>query len=253
MRFFDELVMRAGFSNRRSEVLVLILGSSVVLGSLVAIGTGVIGLGACIGILFLAAGIEALRLKAESRQRHQEASWPQVFDAFQSAAVSGIRNVEQFEYLATRGPLSHQRDFLVAREMFEIGRSESEILQILQNRFSSRQGDLLVRLIELESELGGVGMAKTFRDAAHSVRQEQAELGQLLAKQGWVALSAKIALFAPWLIAAVLVQLEQNREAFGTQLGSLVLALGLVLSLFAYALVNKLGYLPLPRRVLNGS
>ena len=253
MRFFDELIQQAGLWDRKAEVLVLIMGGSLLLAALVGIALGVAGLGACVGILLFAAGIEALRLKAQSRQRHQEGSWPQVFDAFQSAAVSGIRTSEQFEYLATRGPVSHQKDFLIAHHMQEMGRAEAETLAILQKRFSSRQGDLLVRLIELEAELGGVGMAKTFADASNSVRKEQAELAQLLAKQGWVALSAKIALLAPWLIALVLVQLEQNREAFATELGSVVLVLGLALSLFAYALVNRLGYLPLPKRVLNGT
>lgn len=253
MRYFDELIQQAGLWGRKGEVLVLLIGGSILLAALVGVATSVAGLGVCVGILLFAAGIEVLRLRALSRQRLQEGSWPQVFDAFQSAAVSGIRTSEQFEYLATRGPLSHQKDFLFAHQMQEMGRSELETLAILQNRFSSRQGDLLVSLIELEAELGGFGMAKTFADASTSVRKEQAELAQLLAKQGWVSLSAKIALLAPWLIALVLVQLEQNREAFATELGSVVLVLGLALSLFAYALVNRLGYLPLPKRVLNGA
>ena len=85
-----------------------------------------------------------------------------------------------------------------------------------------------------------------------SSRQEQGEIAQLQAKQGWVSSSAKLALLAPWLVAVVLVQLPQNRAAFATELGAAVLILGLVLSLFAYALVNRLGRLPLPGRVLDG-
>lgn len=96
-------------------------------------------------------------------------------------------------------------------------------------------------------------MAVTFQRAAVQVRKEQGELAQLSAKQGWVSASAKMALLAPWLIALVLVQLPQNREAFATELGALVLVLGLALSLVAYALVNRLGRLPLPGRVLNGT
>ncbi len=50
----------------------------------------------------------------------------------------------------------------------------------------------------------------------------------------------------------MLIQLPQNRAAFATELGAPVLFLGLALSLLAYALVNRLGQLPLPGRVLNG-
>jgi tight adherence protein B len=96
-------------------------------------------------------------------------------------------------------------------------------------------------------------MAITYQRAAVQVRKEQGEISQLQAKQGWVSSSAKLALLAPWLIALVLVQLPQNKAAFATELGALVLILGLVLSLVAYALVNRLGRLPLPGRVLNGT
>jgi tight adherence protein B len=122
----------------------------------------------------------------------------------------------------------------------------------MRKQFANRNADLLALLIELDSELGGHGMAVTYQRAALRVRQEQGEIAQLQAKQGWVSSSAKLALLAPWLIALVLVQLPQNKAAFATEQGAAVLILGLVLSLFAYALVNRLGRLPLPGRVLNG-
>ena len=122
----------------------------------------------------------------------------------------------------------------------------------MRKRFANRHADFLALLIELDCELGGNGMAITYQRAAIQVRKEQGELAQLQAKQGWVSASAKIALFAPWLVALVLIQLPQNKAAFATELGALILILGLALSLLAYSLVNRLGYLPLPNRVLNG-
>jgi tight adherence protein B len=78
-------------------------------------------------------------------------------------------------------------------------------------------------------------------------------MGEVMAKQGWVLGSAKVALVAPWLIAFVLLRLEQNREAYASELGALVLFLGLLLSLVAYATVNKLGALKLPERVFHAT
>jgi tight adherence protein B len=123
----------------------------------------------------------------------------------------------------------------------------------LRLQFSNRYADLLALLIELDSELGGHGMSVTYQRAAVRVRKEQGEISQLQAKQGWVSSSAKLALLAPWLIALVLVQLPQNKAAFATDLGAAILILGLLLSLVAYALVNRMGRLPLPGRVLNGA
>ncbi len=94
-------------------------------------------------------------------------------------------------------------------------------------------------------------MAKTWEAAASELRSEQAIFGQVLAKQGWVMGSAKISLVAPWLIALVLIQLEQNRQAFATELGALVLVLGLALSALAYFFVNRLAKLAMPQRIFN--
>jgi tight adherence protein B len=126
-------------------------------------------------------------------------------------------------------------------------------MPLMRKRFANRHADLLALLIELDSELGGHGMSITYQRAALQVRKEQGELSQLQAKQGWVSSSAKLALLAPWLVALVLVQLPQNKAAFATELGAVILILGLALSLVAYALVNRLGRLPLPGRVLNGA
>jgi tight adherence protein B len=200
----------------------------------------------------MAIALEVLRLRGEARQRAFDASWPQVFDTFQSGAISGIGFREQLDYLANRGPNALRNEFLALLQMYDEGFEIDQLMPLLRSRFANRHADLLALLIELDSELGGQGISITYQRAAVQVRKEQGELSQLQAKQGWVSSSAKLALLAPWLVALVLVQLPQNKAAFATELGSLVLILGLALSLVAYALVNRLGRLPLPGRVLNG-
>lgn len=143
-------------------------------------------------------------------------------------------------------------EFASLLELYDAGFELDRLMPQMRKQFANRNADLLALLIELDSELGGNGMAVTYQRAALRVRQEQGEIAQLQAKQGWVSSSAKLALLAPWLIALVLVQLPQNKAAFATEQGAAVLILGLMLSLFAYALVNRLGRLPLPGRVLNG-
>ena len=77
--------------------------------------------------------------------------------------------------------------------------------------------------------------------------------GEVLAKQGWVLGSTKVALAAPWLVAFLLIRLEQNRLAFETELGAFVLLTGLILSVLAYVAVNRLGQLTLPGRIFNAA
>lgn len=252
MRFYSDLLLRAGISERSKAVSFSITSGALAIGFLGFAVTGVWGLGLCLALLSIAIALEIIRVRAEVRQRDFDAGWPQVFDSFQSAAISGVGLREQFEYLSNQGPLAFRSEFQNLLDLYDSGHELEQLMPQLRKRFANRYADLLALLIELDSELGGHGMAITFQRASVQVRKEQAELEQLRAKQSWVSASAKLALLAPWLVAIVLIQLPQNRAAFATEFGALVLILGLALSLLAYALVNRLGRLPLPKRVLNG-
>ena len=253
MKFYSNLLALAGLAERKRGISLLIGMAALGAGLVLYIFTGVWGLAFCFGLLVVATGLEVLRLRGEARQRAFDSSWPQVFDSFQSGAISGIGLREQLDYLSKKGPGALRQEFLNLLELYDVGYEVDRLMPLMRRRFANRHADFLALLIELDSELGGHGMAVTFQRAALQVRKEQGELAQLAAKQGWVSASAKMALLAPWLIALVLIQLPQNREAFATELGALVLVLGLALSLVAYALVNRLGRLPLPGRVLYGT
>jgi tight adherence protein B len=252
MKFYNVLLARAGLLERKGELSALLAMAGLATLLLGYALTGVWGLAICLSLMAIATSLEVLRLRAEGRQRDFDASWPQVFDSFQSGAISGTGLREQLEYLAGEGPMAFRGEFRNLVELYDSGFEIDQLMPVMRKRFANRHADLLALLIELDSELGGQGMSVTYQRAALQVRKEQGELSQLLAKQGWVSGSAKLALGAPWLVAMVLVSLPQNKAAFATQTGAIVLVLGLALSLVAYALVNRLGRLPLPGRVLNG-
>ncbi len=253
MKFYDELLARAGLLEKKRQLTALIFMTVILIVLLSYALTGVWGLAVCLALLGFAIGLEALRLRGEARQRAFDASWPQVFDSFQSGAISGLGLREQLDYLARQGPIALRGEYQGLLDLYDSGFEVGQLAPIMRSRFANRHADLLALLIELDSELGGQGMSTTYQRAALRVRREQGELEQLMAKQGWVSSSAKLALLAPWLVALVLVQLPQNKAAFATELGALILVLGLALSMVAYALVNRLGHLPLPDRVLNGA
>lgn len=253
MKFYNESLARAGLSDKKSQITTAICLTGFLIVLLGYAFTGVWGLAICLAMLGFAICLEVLRLRGEARQRAFDASWPQVFDSFQSGAITGLGLREQLEYLASQGPIALRGEFQGLLVLYDSGFEVGQLAPIMRRRFANRHADLLALLIELDSELGGHGMSITYQRAALRVRREQGELAQLTAKQGWVSSSAKLALLAPWLVALVLVQLPQNKAAFATELGALILVLGLALSMVAYALVNRLGRLPLPGRVLNGT
>ena len=249
MRFLTELLEAAGLAKRHKE-LKFAAAFIVFLAALVSyLLTGVIGLAVSIAVLTSGALLEALRIKANARQRALDELWPQVFDSFQNAAAANLSTLEQLEYLSNKGPTRLRLRFRELHQHLEAGFPLSQALDGFRRSIGSRHADYLAILIEISTELGGRGLGEWWRKAAIELRREQALMGEVMAKQGWVLGSAKVALIAPWLIALVLVRLEQNKQAFASELGAMVLFFGLLLSLVAYALVNKLGKLRVPERV----
>ena len=249
MRFFDAMLQAAGLHLRRNEVLSImsiLTGSSALMGYFL---TGVAGMALSLGVLSLAAQLEILRIRASLRQRSFDALWPQVFDSFQNAAAANLSMLEQLHYLAQRGPERLRPQFAVLYSQLEAGQQLGVALEAFKSRLGSRHADFLALLLEISTDLGGRGLGDWWQRAASEIRREQALMGEVMAKQGWVLGSAKVALIAPWLIAFVLMRLEQNRLAYASELGAIVLFFGLLLSLVAYALVNKLGTLQVPERV----
>ena len=253
MNFFDELLSQAGLVSQKKQIFVALVGGGVLSGLAIYLLTSITGLAICISLLVLGAGLEILRVKAGSRQRGLEKLWPQVFDSFQNAAQSGIGLEEQLEHLKLSGPFALRAHFARLQQLLLAGYPIEKALADFRMRVANRHADLLALLLTLAHELGQRAMADNWARVSSEIREEQGVLGQVLAKQGWVSGSAKVALAAPWLIALVLVQLPQNRAAFASELGSLVLVFGLLLSFVAYALVNRLGRLPTSQRLFNGA
>ena len=249
MRLIDPLLQAAGLHVRKNEILTAMVFLTALSFLLTYLATSVLGMAISVAVLALGAQLEVLRLKASARQKAFDSLWPQVFDSFQNAASANLSNLEQFEYLATRGPERLREQFRVLHQQLDVGVELSKALESFKRRIGSRHADFLAVLIEISTELGARGLGDWWKRAASEIRQEQALMGEVMAKQGWVLGSAKVALVAPWLIAFVLLRLEQNREAYASELGALVLFFGLLLSLVAYALVNKLGTLKVPERV----
>lgn len=251
MRLGSNLLESAGLADRRLEVTLLALGSAALAASLSYFATGVFGLALCFAVLVAVIWLEVIRMVGLSRQKRLDLVWPSVFDALKSGSQAGLSMSEQIEYLATDGPEQLRREFELLGTDLERGIDTNAALATFRSRIGSRSGDFLSIVMNLAEEIGGRGEAANWEQASKDLRREQAVISQVRAKQGWVLASAKIALLAPWLICVLLLNLEQNRTAFASPQGSLVLVFGLCLSLFAYFLTGVLGKLRLPERVFH--
>jgi tight adherence protein B len=235
-----------------TKLVVVATSLAAGLGVLVWIASGVFGLAAAAAVFAAATLFELIRMALERRRAQHAKLWPQVFDSCYSAQASGVLLENQVRDLALEGPGPIRHQFAaLSGDLEEM--SVTDALKRFQKRCASREADLFAMLLALNHELGGRGQRAAWRDAGRHLRESLKLSGEISTKQGWITGSAKMALFAPWLIAVVLMNLGDNRAAFASASGTGVLLAGLGLSALGYFLVNVLGRLPQQPRVLYAS
>jgi tight adherence protein B len=111
--------------------------------------------------------------------------------------------------------------------------------------------DRLVELVRIVSISGGQGFHVALRNQSVQVRQDLALAGELESKQGWVSGTAKVAITAPWLVVLMLCARKENVAAYSSPQGSWVLLIGLIVSVFAYRLIQLFGSISDPVRVFS--
>ena len=122
-------------------------------------------------------------------------------------------------------------------------------LERFKNEVGDASADRLVELLRIANFSGGVGYHEALRHQVHVLRSDLALWGELESKQGWVTGTAKLALAAPWFIVAVLCTRPENLAIYSSQSGTALLVSGLIVSMFAFRLIQKLGTLRKPTRI----
>jgi len=231
------------------SVLVAILGLSSFIGMLAGSATAIPAFGICLSIGFSGFLFEFITLRARSRRRAVARLWPEVIDSLISAAGAGISLVESFAELADEGPLQLRPHFRQLVSNFDSGLTMSEALQRLKIELGEVHADRLIELTKVVIEAGGEGYVDALKSQSQLTRQDLALWGELESKQGWITGTAKMAVMAPWLIVAMLSVRPENVAAYASPAGSMILLVGLAMSLFAYRLIQLMGGLTSSPRV----
>lgn len=206
---------------------------------------------ASVSFILLAFLLEYLNIRAKSRAKSLAAAWPEVLDSLVSATASGTSMFEAVLELASTGPRLLRPQFRKLEADLESGADFAESMARFRDVMANANVDRLVELIRIISTAGGQGFHQAIRQQVHQVRRDLALSGELESKQGWVTGTAKFAILAPWLVVLMLCVRPENKAAYSTTQGSGILLLGLVVSMFAYRLIQILGAPTLPVRVFN--
>ena len=182
----------------------------------------------------------------------QNQDWPKYLDAIHSATWAGTSLVQALLDSRNFAPKTAIWAFdALDRDLAE-GMDLDSALVNLKTRLQNPIADRFVELSRLANLSGGRGYLSALRSQSVQLRMENATWLEVSAKQSWVVASARLAVFAPWLILLMLSMRQETADAFSKGSGFIVLFIGLVASIAAFRLVKFLGKLPTQRRNLSG-
>ena len=177
---------------------------------------------------------------------------PEIIDHMISGIRSGLSLNESLINLGERGPAVAQIYFQEFSVALKEGVSFEIAISHLQDEFSLRAADQLFESLVFAKSLGGSELLAMLRQLGDFTRQDLSLRREIAAKQGWVRNSAHPSAGAPWILPPLLSTQPSTSAAFSSPPGISILAIGVLMTSFAYLWMGKLSHIPEPQRIFGG-
>jgi tight adherence protein B len=216
---------------------------------LVVSGTPVVAL--AFGALATWLPLGALGRRAARRRQVMSACWPDAVDDLASAVRAGMSLPDAVGALAERGPEALRPAFARFAGDHRVTGSFALCLDRLKADLSDPVGDRVVEALRLARDVGGTELGRLLRTLSAVLREDARTRAELDARQGWAVNAARLAVAAPWATLAFLSVRPGALSAYDSVGGLVVLAIAAGLSVLAYAVMRRIGRLPVDERVLS--
>ncbi len=189
------------------------------------------------------------------RARHRRTAlrdvWPDAVDNIASAVRAGLALPEALSQLAIRGPEELRPHFAAFAEDYRASGRFHECLTRLKDRLADPVGDRLVESLRIAREVGGSDLGRVLRTLSVFLREDARTRAELETRQSWTINAARLASAAPWVVLAMMALQRDSLRAYSSAAGTVVLAVGAVVTVVAYRLMVRIGRLPEDERVLR--
>lgn len=248
----NEILVQADLPSVRPGVLVLTgLGCGVTgfVGVLALCSVPAIAL--CFAAMAAWAPISIVLARARRRRERWRELWPEVVDNLGSGVRAGLSLPEALGQIGQRGPEPLRPAFLAFARDYRLTGSFTDALDALKDRLADPVADRLCEALRITREVGGSDLGRLLRGLSAFLREDARTRSELEARQSWTVYAARLAVAAPWLVLALLSTRPESVAAYNRPAGTVVLAIGAVVSLLAYRVMLLIGRLPEERRVLG--
>ena len=121
----------------------------------------------------------------------------------------------------------------------------------LKGTLADPVADRILETLRMAREVGGSDVTAVLRGLAGYLREDAALRAEVVARQSWIRNAARLRVAAPWLLLLVLSSRPETLVAYDSTAGSVLIVVGVVVTVVAYRAMIALGRLPEERRWLR--
>lgn len=192
-----------------------------------------------------------VRWRARKRKAALRLLWPDVVDHLRSAIRAGLALPEALIQLGYKGPEELRLLFLDFGADYRSGGNFEAALNRLKDRLADPVADRIVEALRMTRDVGGSDLGRMLGTLADFLRDSARTRSELEARQSWTINAARLAVAAPWIVLVVMAGRPEAMLAYSSGTGALVLLGGLLVSIFCYSVMLRVGALPEDKRVLQ--
>lgn len=247
----EAALRHAGLETTSVRMLLAFCGTAAVVSGLLGLAVTRIGaLGFCALVAGGWAPIAFVRWRARRARARVRQLWPDVVDHLRSAIRAGLSLPEALSQLQYRGPEPLRPAFAAFGSDYRASGDFEASLNRFKDRMADPVADNLVEALRVTREVGGTDLGRLLGTLAEFLRDSARTRSELEARQSWTVNAARLALAAPWVVLVLMSTQPAALRAYNSPAGYAVMLGGAVVSLLAYHLMQRLGALPVERRVL---
>jgi tight adherence protein B len=202
--------------------------------------------------LGLGVPVIALSSVRDSRRRRARALWPDVIDSIRVSLRSGSTLLESVSAAAAMGPTEWRSAWDGLETDLRRGSDAESALRRFQHMLADPIADRVVESLAVAREFGGTELPAVLSELARSIQKEQGIRDEARTRQSWVRHAATLGVIAPWVVLALLASRPENRDAYASASGSVLIFASAGATVVAYFVMTALGSLREPRRWLTG-
>ena len=248
--WFDE----AGLAGVPLTVICVVMATVAVIAS--ALAAMMIPLPSIVPLGFVVGcGVPIVALASARNRRRQRARalWPDVIDSIRVALRSGSTLADAVTAAATIVPKEWRTAWTELESNLRRGSDVDSAMRRLQRALADPIADRVVESIVVAREYGGSALPAVLAELGRSVRRESAMRHEVQSRQSWVRHAATLGVVSPWIVLALLSSKPENREAYSTIAGTLLIVVSAGVTAVAYFVMRALGSIREPARWLIGA